>query len=362
MVLEILTILCYNTCMVAIEEIMGLSMDHLPSIVVLSGDDLGQYTQVKQALLDQVGYEPSDISQAFYDVSKDDVSAVLEELESLPFFGGDKLIIVDQLLDITTQKKQYVTDEELAKLEAYATQPNPENHLVLLAPGKIDGKRRLVKILKKGARVIEANSLSEKEIRDYATRLVEESAISFDKKGLDILLERSVYDYATLVSNVALLEAYKESGRISDKELVTILPKSLQDNVFDMIQLILKGRVDHMNQLIKDLRLQGEDDIKLLAILISQFRLFLQAKLLSSKFPAQKELTAALSDILGRKVNPFQVKFALKDATNLPIDFLRKTLSILIETDYHMKRSTYEKAYLFDQALLNITLSCPLVK
>ena len=121
-----------------------------------------------------------------------------------------------------------------------------------------------------------------------------------------------------------------------------------------MTQLILKQRVDEARSLVSDLRLQGEDEIKLIAIMLGQFRIFTQVKILSENGKAESQIVSDLSDYLGRKVNPYQVKFALKDARSLDLSFLKKTMACLIETDYQIKSGLYEKDYLFDLALLRI--------
>ena len=53
-------------------------------------------------------------------------------------------------------------------------------------------------------------------------------------------------------------------------------------------------------------------------------------------------------------MNPFQVKFALKDVRGLSLSFLKRTLTCLIEADYQIKSGLYDKDYLFDLALLKI--------
>ena len=105
---------------------------------------------------------------------------------------------------------------------------------------------------------------------------------------------------------------------------------------------------------MRDLTLQGEDEIKLIAIMLGQFRMFTQVKILADNGRSESQIVSDLSDYLGRKMNPFQVKFALKDARGLSLSFLKRTLTCLIEADYQIKSGLYDKDYLFDLALLKI--------
>lgn len=128
----------------------------------------------------------------------------------------------------------------------------------------------------------------------------------------------------------------------------------MQDNIFDLTRLVLRGKIDAARDLIHDLRLSGEDDIKLIAIMLGQFRLFLQLTILAKDVKNEQQLVISLSDILGRRVNPYQVKYALKDSRTLSLAFLTGAVKTLIETDYQIKTGLYEKSYLVDIALLKI--------
>ena len=84
------------------------------------------------------------------------------------------------------------------------------------------------------------------------------------------------------------MQAYKEDGQITLEDIEEVVPKTLQDNIFDLTQMILKRQIDQARNLVKDLRLQGEDEIKLIAILLGQFRMFSQVKIFSRRRPIRK--------------------------------------------------------------------------
>ena len=88
--------------------------------------------------------------------------------------------------------------------------------------------------------------------------------------------------------------------------------------------------------------------------MLGQFRIFTQVKILFENGRNESQIVADLSSYLGRKVNPYQIKYALRDVRSLSLEILQKSLSCLIETDYQIKSGVYEKSYLFDLALLKI--------
>ena len=343
--------------MQAITDTKHLTVQTLPSILVLTGEDVGQFEWLKKDILKKIGYDPSDLNYSYFDMKEASYAEVELDLLSLPFFADEKIVILDHLLDVTTAKKRNLTDEDLKQFENYLENPSESTRLVIFAEGKLDSKRRLVKLLKRDAQIIEATTPKEQEVKRYFASQAQELGLQFEGDSLDQLLLKSGYDFGELQKNIALLQAYKEDGQITLEDIEEVVPKSLQDNIFDLTQMILKRQIDQARNLVKDLRLQGEDEIKLIAILLGQFRMFSQVKIFSEEGQSESQIVASLSELSGRKVNPYQVKFALRDSRRLSLSFLKQAMMIFIEADYAIKSGTYEKDYLFDLALLKVANS-----
>ena len=343
--------------MQAITDTKHLTVQTLPPILVLTGEDVGQFEWLKKDILKKIGYDPSDLNYSYFDMKEASYAEVELDLVSLPFFADEKIVILDHLLDLTTDKKRNLTDEDLKQFENYLENPSESTRLVIFAEGKLDSKRRLVKLLKRDAQIIEATTPKEQDLKRYFSGQAQELGLHFVGDSLDQLLLKSGYDFGELQKNLALLQAYKEDGQITLQDIEEVVPKSLQDNIFDLTQMILKRQIDQARNLVKDLRLQGEDEIKLIAILLGQFRMFSQVKIFSEEGQSESQIVASLSDLSGRKVNPYQVKFALRDSRRLSLSFLKQAMTTFIETDYAIKSGTYEKDYLFDLALLKVANS-----
>ncbi|MBZ1354203.1 DNA polymerase III subunit delta [Streptococcus sp. LPB0406] len=343
--------------MQAITDTKHLTVQTLPPILVLTGEDVGQFEWLKKDILKKIGYDPSDLNYSYFDMKEASYAEVELDLVSLPFFADEKIVILDHLLDLTTAKKRNLTDEDLKQFENYLENPSESTRLVIFAEGKLDSKRRLVKLLKRDAQIVETTTPKEQDLKRYFSSQAQELGLHFLGDSLGQLLLKSGYDFGELQKNLALLQAYKEDGQITLQDIEEVVPKSLQDNIFDLTQMILKRQIDQARNLVKDLRLQGEDEIKLIAILLGQFRMFSQVKIFSEEGQSESQIVASLSELSGRKVNPYQVKFALRDSRRLSLSFLKQAMTTFIETDYAIKSGTYEKDYLFDLALLKVANS-----
>lgn len=343
--------------MQAINDIKDLTVHTLPPILVLTGEDVGQFEWLKKDILQKIAYDSSDLNYSYFDMKETPYAEVELDLVSLPFFADEKIVILDHLLDLTTAKKRVLTDEDLKQFESYLEMPSESTKLVILAEGKLDSKRRLVKLLKREAQIVEAATPKDQELKRFFASQAQELGLKFVGDALDQLLLKSGYDFGELQKNLALLQAYKEDGQITLEDVEEAVPKTLQDNIFDLTQMILKRQIDQASNLVKDLRLQGEDEIKLIAIMLGQFRLFTQVKILSEEGQTESQIVTSLSDLSGRKINPYQVKFALRDSRRLSLSFLKQAMITFIETDYAIKSGQYKKDYLFDLALLKVANS-----
>ena len=340
--------------MLAIEESQKLTLSNLSSLSLFTGTDQGQFEVMKSQVLKQIGYDSADLNFAYFDMKEVVYKDVELELVSLPFFADEKIVILDHFVDITTAKKRFLTDDELKSFEEYFDNPSSTTKLIIFAEGKLDSKRRLVKLLKRDAKVFDAVEAKEQELRQYFQKWSQKEGLQFANQSFENLLIKSGFQFSEIQKNLLFLQSYKKDSVIEEEDIVNAIPKTLQDNIFDLTQFILTKKMDHARDLVRDLTLQGEDEIKLIAVMLGQFRTFTQVKILAESGQTESQIASSLGGFLGRNPNPYQIKFALRDARGLSLSFLKQAISYLIETDYQIKTGLYEKGFLFEKALLQI--------
>ncbi|MBW8098125.1 DNA polymerase III subunit delta [Streptococcus pseudopneumoniae] len=340
--------------MLAIEESQKLTLSNLPSLSLFTGTDQGQFEVMKSQVLKQIGYDSADLNFAYFDIKEVVYKDVELELVSLPFFADEKIVILDHFVDITTAKKRFLTDDELKSFEEYLDNPSLTSKLIIFAEGKLDSKRRLVKLLKRDAKVFDAVEAKEQELRQYFQKWSQKEGLQFTNNSFENLLVKSGFQFSEIQKNLLFLQSYKEDSVIEEEDIVNAIPKTLQDNIFDLTQFILTKKMDQARDLVRDLTLQGEDEIKLIAVMLGQFRTFTQVKILAESGQTESQIASSLGGYLGRNPNPYQIKFALRDARGLSLSFLKQAISYLIETDYQIKTGLYEKGFLFEKVLLQI--------
>ncbi|KXT89283.1 DNA polymerase III delta subunit [Streptococcus oralis] len=238
--------------MLAIEDSQTLTLSNLSSLNLFTGTDQGQFEVMKSQVLKQIGYDPADLNFAYFDMKEVAYKDLELELVSLPFFADEKIVILDHFVDITTAKKRFLADDELKSFEAYLDNPSPTTKLLIFAEGKLDSKRRLVKLLKRDATVFDAIEPKEQELRQYFQKWSQTQGLQFAEKSFENLLLKSAFQFSEIQKNLLFLQSYKSDGVIEEKDIVEAIPKTLQDNIFDLTQFILAKKIDLARDLVRD--------------------------------------------------------------------------------------------------------------
>jgi DNA polymerase-3 subunit delta len=317
----------------------------LPQILVIFGEVTDIVQELKSQLLDFVQYNPTDLGQAYFDLTAANANLALEELESLPFFSDSRMVILENLVNLTTAKKSVLDEKQLKRFEIFLDHPAETTQLVLILHGKLDSRLKLVKKLKAQAILLEAEALRAPELVQYFTKVT-----GLSRPVLTRIAEKSGDIFSVMKQNIELVKTYALGREVTVDDVEKVVPKSLADNIFALTDLIFKGKINEARDLVHDLTLAGEDLIKILAILTNSYRLYLQVKLMQEKGWREEQMVAAL------KMHPYPVKLANSLVRRLSTMTLKEGLLELIELDFGIKTSSADKAYLFDLVLIKLTL------
>jgi len=331
--------------MTVFDEFNEVKRKGLPQILVIFGESKEMVQELKSQLLTFVNFEPTDLSQSYYDLTPNNIDLALEDLESLPFFSDSRLVILENLVNLTTAKKTILDEKQLKRFENFLDNPSETTQLVLVLYGKLDSRLKVVKKLKAKATLLEAQELKTQELIQYFSH-----ETSLPRPVLSLIAAKSNDSFSIVKQNIDLVQSYALGREVTVDDVEKVVPKSLQDNIFALTDLIFKGKIDEARDLVHDLTLQGEDLIKILAILTNSYRLYLQVKLFQEKGWQENQQVSYL------KMHPYPVKLANQLVRRLQVSSLKKGLADLIQLDFAIKTSAADKAYLFDILLIKLTL------
>lgn len=321
-------------------------------VYLLQGTEDYLIEQFKLELTNQVlKTEDDQFNLSYFDMEQVPLSIAVEEADTIPFFGEYRLVFIEHPYFLTAERKNITIDHDTESLIQYLQQPSPSTILVIVANfEKLDERKKITKNLKKSSEIVEVNPMAEREVRQYIGQTIQNEGYTIRSEAFDLLLQLTDYNLSKGMGELQKLFLYSyDSKSISLTAVKELVPKSLEYNVFDLTNDVLSGNSEKAIQLFEELLLQGEDTIKLNAILINQVRLFLQAKILAKLGYQQSNIAETI------KVHPYRVKLALQKIQHFELKRLEEIYDELVENDYKMKTGKIDKELLFELFILKMS-------
>lgn len=330
-------------------DLQKIRKEKLAPCYLVLGTEKFLQDQVRNEILKKIKIDgEDDLNFLSFDMENSSIDEVIAEAETLPFFGDQRLVFVENPYFLTGEKGTNGIDQNTDLLVNYLKEPLETTVLVIFAPyEKLDERKKVTKQLKKTAITIDVKQLDEKAVRQYLLNTLENSEIKMDRQAIDLFLRLTDLDLSKMMRELQKILLYgQEQEVITVKEIEQLVPKTLEHNLFDMTQYILSGRTEQALRLFQDLVTQGEETIKINAILLSQIRLFLQTKFLVKIGYQQANIAETL------KIHPYRVKLAMQEVRKFDEQTLRRLFDELVEMDYEIKSGKIEKELSFQLFVL----------
>lgn len=320
----------------------------LKTIYLVLGTEKYLQEQVRTAFLNRFDVDKDDLNFAHFDLERDSLDLVIQEAQSTPFFGDQRLIFVERPFFLTAEKKSNVPEHDLTDFLTYLENPFDTSVLVIFADyEKLDERKKITKNLKKAATVIDTHPLKEEEVRRYLQQTMENEQLTLTREAFDLFLRLTDLNLSKAMQELEKLRLYAGSENKVSKEIVQqLISKTLEHNIFDLTNDVLRGNAAAALRLYDDLLLQGEETIKINAILLGQIRLLLQTAILEKIGYQQANIAETL------KVHPYRVKLALQQVRQYNAKELARLYNELVENDYLIKSGQADKEFLFQLFVL----------
>lgn len=306
---------------------------------------------VKEAGLKHiVPVEDREMNVSVYHAQEQGIAMAIEDANSMPFLGDKKVVLIEQAQFLTSDKQKQLSEDELDMLMQYIQDPNPDTVLFIFAPyDTLDNRKKIVKLLKENAVYLSAQPLSESETTHFLQQRIQGNGYSMDRSALQELLERTQYQLSLSVNELDKLFLLNiHTKTITKQDVQHIVAKSLENNVFLLVEYAMKKQAGELIEAYRELVLQKEEPLKILALFLSQVRLLLQTKLLTMQGYQQSDIAQQL------KQHPYRVKLAVQQSGSFSVEKLAQMYRVLSQTDFNMKTSSVDKDVQMEVALLQM--------
>ena len=330
------------------ELISNLKERKVNPVNVILGEEQYQIQRIRKAYLDLIPDEEREFNVGQYDMETVPLSTALDDAMSVPFFGEYRLVMITNPYFLTGENKKSKLEHDVNGLMNYIQNPQPTTILVIIAPyPKLDERKKIVKLLKQNGNVVDNHLMTEKEVQAELTHVLKQKKVEIEPQAMQLLLEKTGSKIEMAINELQKLMIAAGKERLITAEYVEqLVSASLEQNVFDLIDLVMHHNGAAALKMYHELLDQQEEPLKINAILLGNFRLLLQVKVLHKHGYAQGNIAGTL------KVHPYRVKLALRKIKRFSLGDLRKAYLGLLENEEKMKSTSQDPELLFQMFLL----------
>lgn len=314
-------------------------------IYFVQGQDQYLINLVREKFLTIIHPDDRALNLAQFDLTEVPLSLAIDDAKSVPFFGNQRVVILDNPYFLTGERQKSNLEHHVEDLVDYIKQPEPQTIVVIFAPyDKLDNRKKVTKLLKEQARYLSFVNLSDKDINRFIDQRVNEAGYFINSAAKQELIRLTNSSLTQIMSELDKLMLYTLSEKqinVSDvKELVT---HTLSENIFDLIDCLLKGQLTRAVNLYHELLSTGEEPLRLHGALIGQFRILLQVK---SSEKSEKGIASEL------KVHPYRVKLAKRVVRKFSYVRLASAYLGLVSMEEQLKSTSRDPELLFELFIL----------
>lgn len=253
------------------------------------------------------------------------IDDIINSASTLPFMSEKRLIIIKNSELFKSGRK---ADSE--KMVSYI-EKIPESTCLLFIEAEIDKRSRLYKAVQNYGYVVEFKSPRESELIKWLQNIFNQNGKQLEQSTLQYLLKTVGTDMELLKTESQKLISYKLNDYITTEDIDNICTKSTEAKIFDMLDAMGNKKPDIALEILSSMFMMKEAPIKILTLIIRQFRLIFQTKFLSLNSYDLSSIATRLNQ------RPFIIKGILAQSQNYSLETLKGALEDCLETDISIK-------------------------
>lgn len=256
-----------------------------------------------------------------FDLRESSVFDLIYAIDSVSIFDDKKLVIVTGFEELD--------DSDI--LIKYLNNQN-DNILVFISSEKLDNKKKLISEIKKNSKVIDVSNIN---LDDFIKKSFDGYKIS--SFNINLLKDYCNNDYERLKNEIDKLKMYKfEEKEILGDDIKLLVKKSFDSNIFDLLNAIDRKDKKSIFNIYYELISNNEDELKILSMLVSNFKLLYKIKELLM-YKNEDEIIK----ILG--IKPVRFKILKRQSFHYDKEELLKYIKSLGDIDIGIKSGKIDK-------------------
>lgn len=273
------------------------------------------------------------LNLAVFEDKNPDISEILSVCETLPLMSEKRVIIVRESAGLTKTSDKKIVEA----LNKYIERPSGSTVLIL-CDSSPDKRKKIYKTLKEQGAIVDYDKLNKIDLEKWIGRRLKLAGKRTSQKVVEQFVMDTLYlendnKNMEMVDNELnkIIDYVGERDAITLEDVETVMPKSVEDNVFKMVDYAMGGNKGAALKMLNQFYLEGEGPFGVFGLLLRQIRIMLMVKLLSEKRMSPDTIAKEA------KLAPFVVKKVLQNGRRYRVAGLKRTMIEAAELDLKMK-------------------------
>jgi DNA polymerase-3 subunit delta len=293
---------------------------------------------VKNALIQP---DASDFSFDKFSAKDVEIGMVVEQAQTMPFLSKLRLIFLTDAHELPAVAQK--------TLLPYLADPNQSTCLVLTAE-KLDSRTKFAQTLKKQAEVVQFWKLFDNDVPRWIMTRAKQQGYSMSAHTATELMEFVGNDLRQLDNELKKIIAYTSTKEITSQIVQQVVGDIRERDIFELVDAVGAGNIINALRILNQLLIEGEQPLKILAMIIRQFRLLWKLK---ATLVAQKGLSARqLAGIVG--VSPRNVEQLQRQVKRFSQVQLKNGMRRLYDVDRGLKSSANSPKILLEEVVIDL--------
>jgi DNA polymerase-3 subunit delta len=273
---------------------------------------------------------------------------IIDLANTLPVLAEKRIVIVENAYYFTTQKGNETKVEEEPLLN-YLANPNTSCCLIFKVLGKADKRKKIFKLVQEVGQTIEFASLTGEKLDRWVTIFLKERGKRIESEAINYLALLANEGLNVLQNELEKLVLYSGANPLITLAMVQeIVTKNTEINVFSLIDSIANKEGKKALELLQTSLVMGEAPMKLIYLLVRQFRLILMAKDMIGQGYSEKQIKEKL------QVHPYVMSKVLRQGRKFTLEELVVSLEKLLETEVLLKSSGGDSLELMENLVMEL--------
>ena len=264
-------------------------------------------------------------------------------VESLPFFGEKRLVLVRGLLDRFEKASKRETAGGAKKDStgladfALVLKSAPPSTVAVLIDGALKKAAPLVKEFAGAAEVRHFAPLSQHRVAGWVKQHAKKLGTAISDEASALLAELVGPNLWALSSELEKLSLMAAGRRIEAADVSMAVAASREAGIFEMVDAVVEGRTGDAQKLLQALLRDGESPGRILSMIARQLRLIVRTKSMQESGRSASFIQTRLG------LQDFAMRRTLNQAKRFDFAMLKRLYSQMVDTDLAIKTSRYDE-------------------